>query len=79
MKVKVTRIGAGVHPSEVIVSVDTISGLERLVVHNRSITDNEIDIGYPINREQNNFLVELPRETTSGSWRVWVPETAVVE
>ncbi|NRP70907.1 hypothetical protein ILFOPFJJ_01789 [Ensifer psoraleae] len=79
MKVKVTQVGHGTHPSEVIVTVDTTSGPEKLVVHQRSIKDNGLDIGYPINRDRNSLLVELPRETISGSWRVWVPEAVVVE
>lgn len=77
MKVKVTKVGEGAHPSEIIVAVDTTSGPERLIVHQRSIQDNGLDIGYPIREENTNYLVELPRETTSGSWRVWVPEAAV--
>ncbi|MBY5520930.1 hypothetical protein HLI18_12620 [Rhizobium laguerreae] len=79
MKVKVTKIGQGAHPSEVIVAVTTTTGSEKLVVHARSIQDNGLDIGYPINRDNNNLLVELPRETISGAWRIWVPEGAVVE
>lgn len=77
MKVRVTQEGSSTHPSEVVVRVDTTSGPERLVVHQRSIKDNGLDIGYPINKEDERYLVELPRETISGSWRVWVPEGAL--
>lgn len=77
MKVRVKEVGEATHPSEVIVSVDTTSGTEQLVVHRRSIQEHGLDIGYPIKEENSKYLVELPRETISGSWRVWVPEAAV--
>ncbi len=77
MRVKVKEVGRGSHPSEVMVSVTTTSGEEHLVVHRRSLMDDSLDIGYPINQESDSFLVELPRETLRGEWRVWVPGEAV--
>lgn len=78
MKVKVQEVGKGLHPSEVVVGVRTNSGLERLVVNKRAIEGGALDIGYPINEDtNNNYLVELPRETQAGSWRVWVPKDQV--
>ncbi|WP_157357634.1 hypothetical protein [Mesorhizobium metallidurans] len=78
MRVKVEKIRGGSHPSEVLVSVKTTQGEERLVVHPRSLREGDtLEIGYPINQESSNYLVELPRETISGSWRVWVPAELV--
>jgi cobalamin biosynthesis protein CbiG len=78
MRVKVEKVGRGSHPSEVMVSVRTVEGEERLVVHKRSLQeDSTLEIGYPINQENRNYLVELPRETLRGEWRVWVPDTMV--
>ena len=77
MRVKIERIGRGAHPSEMVVAVKTVDGEEKLVVHERSVKDDSLDIGFPINREDSNLLVELPRETISGAWRVWVPEALV--
>lgn len=78
MRVKVQKVGRGSHPSEVMVSVRTVEGEERLVVHKRSLHDDStLEIGYPINEENSNYLVELPRETLKGEWRVWVPDTLV--
>lgn len=78
MRVKVQKIQSGSHPSEVLVSVHTTEGDEHLVVHERSIRDDTLDIGYPINSRESEHLVELPRETVSGAWRVWVPSTSVL-
>ena len=72
MKVRAEKIGNGMHPSEVVVAVSTTSGKESLVVNSRAFTDNSLEIGYPVNQEANSFLVELPHETESGAWRVWV-------
>lgn len=79
MRLKVSRVTEGTHPSEVVVSVQTTKGTsENLVVHRRALSaDHSLEIGYPINREGGSYLVELPRETTTGAWRVWVPTEAV--
>lgn len=72
MKVKVTEVGKGLHPSEVVVSVKTRDGDQSLVVDRRSLHKGFIAIGYPIREDDRKYLIELPRETSSGSWRVWV-------
>jgi hypothetical protein len=79
MRVKVEKVGDGQHPSEVIVGVRTRTGLERLVVNTRSIVNDTLDVGYPITTEKDSYLVELPRETQTGSWRVWVSGDLLVE
>lgn len=73
MRVRVDQIGPGQHPNEVIVSVPTREGDEKIAVHKRSLEeDSSLDIGYPISEEKKWYLVELPVETMSGLWRVWV-------
>ena len=52
---------------------------ERLVVDRRSLKDYMIDVGYPVGSREDYFLVELPRETMSGQWRVLVPRTDLVD
>ncbi|RWQ65430.1 hypothetical protein [Mesorhizobium sp.] len=78
MRVKVKTLGSGGHPSEVMVSVKTMEGEERLVVSRRAVESDTLDIGYPINHSDQKYLVELPRETLKGSWRVWVPIESVI-
>lgn len=78
MKVKVAEVGEGVHPSEVIVSVRTLEGTENLVIAKRSFHSGGIDVGFPIREDDGKYLVELPRETLSGSWRVWINADEVV-
>jgi len=73
MRVKVQIAGEGLHPSEVVVQVATAEGAEKLVVDKRSLgNDNTLSVGAPLGRKGDLWLVELPRETMRGSWRVWV-------
>lgn len=71
-RVKVSEVGEGLHPSEVVVAVATNDGTENLVVDRLSLKNGTIEVGHPIRQQGDLYLVELPRETMSGSWRVWV-------
>lgn len=78
MRLKVTTIGDGQHPSESVVMLETADGdSEELIVDKRSIRSNTLRIGYPIRRDGDRLLVELPRETLRGLWRVWVKQDLV--
>lgn len=77
MRVKVKEIGESLHPSEVIVQVNTSKGHENLVVDRRSVASNSLAVGSPISQADDLWLVELPRETMSGAWRVWVPKDSL--
>lgn len=79
MRVKVSEVGEGLHPSEIVVAVATIDGAENVVVDRRSLKADTIEVGYPIRQHNDLYLVELPRETQSGSWRVWVRSDQIFE
>lgn len=78
MRIMVSIDGAAIHPNEAVVSLATTTGAEKLVVHRKSLRDNTIDVGYPIFQEDDRYLIELPRETMSGQWRVWVDEGQLI-
>jgi hypothetical protein len=79
MRVKVDEVGKGLHSSEVVVQIETAEGEpQRLVVDRRSIVDGTIEVGYPVRRDNGHYLIELPRETIDGSWRVWVSKDVLV-
>ncbi len=77
-RVKVRTVGDGQHPSEAVVSVTTAEGKqEELIVDKRSLEQSTqggstLRVGYPLKSESGQFLIELPRETMRGTWRVWV-------
>lgn len=80
LRLKVVQIGTGQHPSEVVVSVATADGsMEELIVDKRSILNDTLEIGYPVGHRDNRFLVELPRESLHGFWRVWVSRDSIVD
>jgi hypothetical protein len=80
LRLKVERIREGQHPSELVVAVTTADGQrEELIVDQRSLTGDTIEIGYPVGSEKNRLLVELPRETLRGLWRVWVGQDDVTK
>jgi hypothetical protein len=72
MRVPIKQIGPGQHPSEEVVQLETKDGPANLVVDKRSIENNTLDVGYPIGARNGYLLVELPCETMTGEWRVWV-------
>jgi hypothetical protein len=78
--VKIERIREGQHPSEIVVAVRTADGnSEKLVVDKRSIRNNMSEIGYPVGEDGDRLLIELPRESVRGQWRVWIKRDAVIE
>lgn len=78
MRLKVKKISAGLHPSEVVVEIN--NGAERLVVASRALKDNTIDVGAPLARKSaGDLLIELPREAMSGRSRIWVKKADLVE
>jgi hypothetical protein len=73
MRLKVEKIGEGLHPSEVVVSVNSKDGPISLVLDPSIIfEDDTVNVGWPVATDDKFFLVELPRETMNGSWRIWV-------
>lgn len=78
VKVKVERDGPG--PFEKIISIRTSEGeAEPLIVSGRILNENMIDVGLPLAFDDNRILIELPRESISGLWRIWVPQSEVDE
>jgi hypothetical protein len=80
MRVRVEKVSDGMRPHEVIVKIETVEGPQELVVdeRSRSLRNNTIEIGYPIAHHDNLRLIELPTETASGTWRVWVDESSLI-
>jgi hypothetical protein len=78
MHLKVEETGKSLHPSEAAIVV-TIEGPERLVVSRRSIKNGTVEVGWPLGENDNAVLVELPRETQTGAWRVWVSKDQLID
>ena len=78
MMVKCTLIADGPGPSEVTVSILTVEGhREEVVLAKRFLKDNKMNVGAALMRDGDKYLIELPRESASGRWRIWVPSITV--
>jgi hypothetical protein len=67
----------GLMPSEKIAQIETADGKsEAVAVSSQNIQDNRL-LAFEIGRREGKVLVELPRESTSGRWRIWVKESAI--
>jgi hypothetical protein len=71
MKCSVQMRGPG--PSETIVVVETDSGMMEIIVDVDSVKDDRLLFVESVHKRNGSTLVELPRESTSGQTRVWVP------
>jgi hypothetical protein len=78
MRLKIEKSGVALHPSETVVEIRTALGTERLVVDKRSIESNSLSVGSPVGKRDDLLLVELPRETMTGLWRVWVKKNSLL-
>ena len=79
MKVKVVEAGKALHPSEMVVAIKTLTGTENLVIDKLAVKNDAIGIGFPIRQDGSNYLIELPTESQSGSWRIWVSSDQIIE
>ena len=80
MRLHVRKLSEGPGPGEVVVEITTSSGsTEQVIVHSDDILEGDtIEVGYPIHLSDDKSLVELPSESISGRWRIWVPSSVVI-
>jgi hypothetical protein len=78
MLLKIKNLGEGLHPSETFVSVETRNGPEQVAVDAKSLRNGTLPIGWPVGREGDFLLVELPRPTVRGVRRVWVRKKELI-
>jgi hypothetical protein len=77
MRIRFTNRREGPIPSETVVTIPTVDGTEDVVVHQSQADTEGVEVGF-IGEKDDQLLVELPRETFSGRWRVWVPKSALI-
>jgi hypothetical protein len=75
VKAKIVR---GVISSERIAYITTAEGTRAEVLLNAAQTDSNHVFASEITRDKNNVLIELPQETSSGDWRVWVNKNQIL-
>ena len=76
MKCDVLATGPG--PSEKVVGIETINGKEEIVLHaSAMVKQDQFEVGV-VGYEGDRALVELPSESASGRWRVWVSTASLL-
>lgn len=69
------KVEEGLIPSEVVAYIQTVDGNEEEVTLASSLVVDKTIVVSLIHKEPDRSLVELPRETATGKWRIWVPNT----
>lgn len=70
-------IEEGLMPAEKIFRVENAEGgMEEIPVSSRSISEGKL-MASEIGTHEGRVLVELPRESASGRWRIWVKASVV--
>jgi len=79
MRLRVKDAGEGLDPRERLAEIRSSEGSEYLILDESSVKLGSIEVGFPIRVRNGDYLIELPRETVRGAWRVWVPKSEVIE
>lgn len=67
----------GLMPTEKIARIENADGkFEEVFVSTKNLSGNSL-LASEIGRAEGKVLVELPRESASGRWRVWVKESSI--
>ena len=70
-------ISEGLIPSERVARFNSADGKSvEVIVSKSQVSGGRVEAS-TIARDHNCMLVELPRESTSGNWRVWVDKKLV--
>jgi hypothetical protein len=72
------RIVPGANSSERVAYIKTASGGKAEVILDVSQANHHSVVAAEIGRKDDRVLIELPRETSSGEWRVWVSKKQLV-
>ena len=72
------KIVKGANQSERIAYITTAEGIQAEVLLNATQTGTDHIVAAEIARDNNNVLMELAQETSSGYWRVWVKENQIL-
>ena len=78
-RVRCEPVTDGPGPNEQIVMITSTGGREEVVAPKVDVVGGALRTSAILGERNNEVLVELPRETSSGSWRVWVGRDQLVD
>jgi hypothetical protein len=67
----------GLMPTEKVARIENAEGqIEEVAVPEQNIQGGKL-LASEIGRSEGKVLVELPRESTAGRWRIWIKESSI--
>ena len=72
------RVKQGAIKSERVAYIKTARGISAEVILSAAQTGHNHIQAAEIARDKNDVLIELPQETSSGHWRVWVNKNQIL-
>jgi len=72
------RVVRGAIGSERVAYITTAEGVRAEVLLSAAQTGSDHVLAAELARDNNNVLIELPQETSSGDWRVWVNKNQIL-
>ena len=75
VKAKIMR---GPMKSECVAYITIAGGFRAEIVLNSTHTGHNHIFAAEVARDKSNVLIELPQETSSGNWRVWVKKSQIL-
>ena len=77
-RVKVRTVMDGPAPGETIIAISKKGGGEEEVILPKTfVQDDTVEVG-KVGGTEESVLIELPQESASGSWRLWVDPGTLV-
>ena len=73
------KIIPGANTSERVAYIKTASGQKAEVILDASQANHRSVVAAQVSIKDDKILVELPRETSSGDWRIWVNKSQIVK
>lgn len=71
------QVSDGLMPNEKVARIETADGKsEEVPVYASNIQNNKL-VASVVGKTEGRVLVELPQESASGRWRVWVKASAI--
>ncbi len=72
------KVKHGAIKSERVAYIKTSKGISTEVILSANQTGRDYINAFEITRDVNDVLIELPQETSSGHWRVWVNKNQIL-
>jgi hypothetical protein len=78
-RVKAKKIEPGDINTERVAYIENSAGKEVEIILDSTQANHRSVVASEIGRQGDKVLIELPRETSSGDWRIWVNRSQLIK